>query len=743
MNKIVKKETVIAGKKLILEAGELAERANIAVKASYGDTVLLVTVVSADPMPDIDFFPLTVNYEERLFASGRIKTSRFVKREGRPTDEATILKRLIDHAIRPLFPSDYMDEVQVVVTVLSLEEGMDPEVLSMIATSAALYASDIPWSGPMVTARVGLVKDQFVLNPTRDELHKESDLDLMVSFVGKDKKFLAMEAEVNILPEEKIIEAVNYARDNVDDLYKFIEDFAQEVNPGLKKYEYESQALGEELIKDVSDFALPKLKEIKSNKSVYTDTQALNRAKDDLFEELCVKFEGKYKKSDMTRVMEKLEKKALQHIILDENKRLDGRGIEDVRELSAKVKVLPRTHGSGLFTRGQTQVLTVATLGSPSLELLIQDIHGERSKRFIHYYKFPPYSVGETGRLGAANNREIGHGMIAERALRPVVPDQKEFPYMIILNSETLSSSGSSSMASTCGSTLALMDAGVPIKDMVAGIAVGLVVNDDLTQYKILTDLSGEEDGGGFMDFKMTGTRTGVTAIQVDIKLKGVPIDLLPKIMSQSKEARLKILDVMSAAISEPRKEVSEYAPKAFKMNIDPEKIGMVIGSGGKVIKEIQESTETEVAIEDDGTVIITGQDMANVEKASQMIFGIVKDIEVGEIYDGEVVEILDFGALVQILPGKIGLMHVSEIADSYVTKVEDFVKMGDIVKVKVIGVDRAHGKISLSKKALEPKNENSGQGLPERSPRPFNDRGHDRGHDDRKGGFRSHANRR
>ncbi|MBN1162224.1 polyribonucleotide nucleotidyltransferase [Patescibacteria group bacterium] len=702
---IIKKEIMFNGKSLSLETGELAAQTNLAVKASYGDTVILATVVSGDPNPEVDFFPLTVNYQEKLYAGGIIKSSRFVKRDGRPTDAAIITKRMVDHAIRPLFPSDYMDEVQLVLTVLSLDENSDPEFLAMVASSAVLYASDVPWDGPMVSVRVGYIDNKYVINPTRDELEENSDLDMMVSFVGDDKKFLAVEAESNILPEDTIFGAINYARDSVDDVYKLIKEFASEVNPDDKKYEYESQKIGEDVLVAVQEIAKDEVRKI--IRMEYDKTE-LSDKRDDLKEKVLTELEGKYKKSLMIRALEELEKHEIQHLVLDEEHRPDGRGIEEIRNIECKVNLLPRTHGSGLFTRGLTQVLTVVTLGSPSMELLIQDMYGETNKRFLHYYTFPPFSTGETGRVGGfPRSREIGHGMLAERALRPVIPDQKEFPYTILLVSETLSSSGSSSMASACGSTLALMDAGVPIKDKIAGVGVGLITNDDFSKYKIMTDLAYMEDAFGFLDFKMTGTREGVTAIQCDMKVKGIPMDILSQVIDQSKRGRLVVLGKMEKAINAPRDTVSQYAPKMLTTKVAEDQIGKVIGSGGKTIKEIQERTNTEVFIEDDGSVVIASPDIANAQKALDIINGMTRELEIGEVFEGRVKEILDFGALVEIFPGRVGLLHVSEISHSYVEKVEDHVKEGDIVKVKIVGFGE-NGKISLSMKALE-SNPNTG----------------------------------
>jgi polyribonucleotide nucleotidyltransferase len=725
MNKIIRKETEFAGKKLILETGELALRSNMAVKATYGDTVLLITAVSGEPSPEADFLGLRVQYEEKLYASGSIKSSRFVKREGKATDDAVIARRSIDHAIRPLFPKDYMDEIQIVVTVLSFDETADPEFLSMIATSACLQASNVPFYGPVTTARVGLIDDKLVLCPPLKDLEEKSDLDMMVSFVGEDQRFLAAEVEANILSEEKILEAINFARDGVKPLMKLVEEFVKEVNPEGKKYEYESKALAEETLKEITGLIGEKVEKVMRAKGTNTGMQDMGDELWEIKEEMFKKFEGTYKKVDMELAFETIKKNVIRKIVLDEGKRIDGRKPEEVRPISISVGVLPRTHGSALFTRGETQALTVCTLGSPADELLIQDMYGERKKRFIHYYNFPPYSVGEVGRFGAPNPREIGHGMIAEKALKPVIPDQDVFPYTIMLVSEIISSNGSSSMASTCGSTLSLMDAGVPIKDIVSGVAMGLVVEDEtFKKYQILTDLSGEEDGGGFMDFKMTGTEKGVTAIQCDIKVKGIPMDILPKILQQSKEGRMFILKEMQKVISKPNAEVSVYAPKMVTLQINPEKIGVIIGSGGRTIREIQEKTETEISIEEDGKVTISSSSKEKAEEALRIVEGMLKEIEAGEVYEGVVKELLDFGALVEVLPGKVGLLHVSEITDSYVENVNEWFKVGDKVKVKVISAG-ADGKFSLSKRAIDDPNYVPTERAPRRNGggdrRPFN----------------------
>lgn len=712
MSKKIIKETELAGKKLVLETGELAWQADMAVKAQYGDTVVLATAVTSEPNPEIDYFPLTVNFQERLFASGSIKSSRFIKRDGRPSDEAIVKRRLIDHAIRPLFPLDegFMNEVQVAVDVLSLDETADVDFLSMVAVSAVLHASNIPWSGPMSTLRVGYVNNDYVVNPSLEDLENESDLDLMVSFVGKDKRFLALEAEANTLSEEKILGAIKFAQDQVDPVLNLINDFAEEVNPGIQKLEFKSMLPAKEVKEDVAGLVKERIIELVK---AGLQKEEMQEKQAELLSEVFTTFEGKYKKVDMQTAFDKLGKDALQHLILEENKRPDGRSPEEIRPLSAKVGILPRVHGSSLFSRGLTQVLNVVTLGAPSEGQLMQDMYGERTKRYIHHYEFPPYSTGEVGRMGGVGGREIGHGMLAEKALRPVLPDQKDFPYTVIAHSQTLSSNGSSSMASTCASSLALMNAGVPIREHVAGIGVGLVVNEDFSKYVLLTDIAGIEDGSGYMDFKMTGTRSGVTAIQVDIKAKGLAFDMLPEIFKRSHDARMHVLDIMEESIMTPNKDVSEYAPKTASVKINPDQIGLVIGSGGKTIKQIQESTSTEVSIEEDGTVVVSGVDREMVSKAAEIIQGMTRIVEAGEIFEGTVEELAPYGAFVEFLPGKTGLLHISEISNEYVDDVEKFLEVGQKVKVKVLEVSR-DGKYALSIKALSETEER-----PERTERP------------------------
>jgi polyribonucleotide nucleotidyltransferase len=700
MNKIVKKQINFLGKTLKIESGELAMMAHNAVLLSYGDTTILATVVMGESDPSIDFFDLRVHYDPKLHAAGMIKSSKYIKRDGKPSDEAVITRRLIDHAIRPLFPKDFSNAIQVIVSVLSLDRDSDPEFAALLAASAVLHSSKIPFYGPMTSLKVGMKNDEVLMNPTHDEIHN-LDLNMIISFSGNDRKFLAVEAEANILPEEKLLKAINKAHETCEDLVKLLNDFAEELNPGNEKIKYESNKISDEIYTEIKNFCYEDLKKVFYDG---LDKTKLSEAKKEVKTKTLENFEDKYESGILGRVLEDLEKNILQKMILEDGRRPDGRGQFEIRPLSSKVSYLPIVHGSGLFTRGITQALSIATLGSLEDALVLQDFYGEETKHYIHYYNFPPYCSGEIGKTGGAGSREIGHGMLAEKGLKAVIPSIKDFPYTVMVNTEITSSSGSTSMAAACGSCLALMDAGVPLKDMVAGIGVGLVVNDDFSKYKVITDIAYLEDAGGFMDFKMIGTRTGVTAIQCDIKLTGIPIELMPEIINQSKEARMLVLDHMKETIAEPRKELAKSAPKFAIVDISPEKIGVVIGSGGKTIKEIQTKTNTTLSIEETGRVVISGIDSEKLEQAKNMVIGLTKDIMPGEIYHGKVVKVVDFGAFVEILPGKEGLLHVSEIGHEFIKDVKSAVKEGEEFEVKILSTE--HGKISLSRKALLPKPE-------------------------------------
>jgi polyribonucleotide nucleotidyltransferase len=693
--KIIQKQINFLGKNLIIESGELALMATNAIKMTYGNTTVLATVVMGESDPSIDFLDLRVHYDPKLFAAGMIKSSKYVKRDGKPSDEAVITRRLIDHAIRPLFPKDFGNAVQVIVTVLSLDRDSDPEFTALLAASAVLHSSKIPFYGPMTSVKVGLKDNQTIINPGKDISHN-LDLNMIISFSGNQRDFLAVEAEANIIKEEKLIEIINEAHMACEPLVDLLNEFAKELNPENKKFEYPSKKLADEMVKEITDLVFDDLN-IAFNQGL--DKIALNIEIRKIKDIASKSLGDKYEDGKLIQVFELLEKKILQKMILDENKRPDGRGQFDIRPLSSKVSYLPIVHGSGLFTRGITQALSVATLGSLEDALVLQDFYGEETKYYIHHYNFPPYCSGEIGKTGGVGSREIGHGMLAERGLKAVIPSISEFPYTIIVNTEITSSSGSTSMAAACGSCLALMDAGVPLKDMVAGIGVGLVVNDDFSKHKIITDIAYLEDAGGFMDFKMIGTKNGVTAIQCDIKLTGIPMKLMPEIIMQSKDARMKVLDHMKETISEPRKDLSPFVPKFDVINISPDKIGVVIGSGGKTIKEIQSKTNTTLSIEDSGKIVITGLSLEEISIAKQMVEGLTKDIKPGEVYKGKVTKVVEFGAFVEILPGKEGLLHVSEISKDFVKDVKTVVKEGEEFDVMVKSVE--NGKISLSKKAL------------------------------------------
>ncbi len=721
-------ELEIAGKKLTLETGELAKFATSSVFARLGDTVVLVTIVAGSERTDIDYFPLQVEYVERLYAGGIIKGSRWVKREGRPSDDSILNARLIDRSIRPLFPKTFKKEVQVVVTVLSVDNENDPDVLAINAVSAALTASSIPWNGPVAAVRVGYVKEkgnggeEFIINPG-DAEQKLTELDLVAS--QTKEKTLMLEAGASQLPEEKLLNAIKLAHVETSKIIEAIEKFAKEV--GNKKEEVKEDTKLMEMVanlqksykKEIEDLVVARV-EKESSRDEVTE-ELINR----VYEDAKVKDPtAEVDKKVITKALEYVLYKIIRSNIIEKRKRPDGRGMDEIRPLFSKVSVLPRTHGSAIFQRGDTQVLTVATLGSPRMEQLIESAEGEEIKRYIHHYSFPPSSVGETGRIGTPSRREIGHGALAERALEAVIPAQDVFPYTIRLVSEVLSSNGSTSMASTCGSTLALMDAGVPIKNPVAGIAMGLMTDGD--KYEILTDILGLEDFSGDMDFKVTGSKDGVTAIQLDVKIPGLTLQQIEETFEKAKVARTQILEVMLGALSESRKGVSEYAPKIELVKIPVERIGEVIGPGGKMIKSIIAQTGATVDVEDDGTVSISSTDDASVQKAVDWVKGLTRELKVGEVFEeGEVKRILPFGAFVEVIPGKEGMVHVSQMAEGFVKNPTDVVNIGDKVKVRVMEIDE-QGRVNLSMKFGAPSGgENEGgekprpQVVEESAPRP------------------------
>ena len=694
-------ETELAGRKLTVETGRVAELANGDAIIQYGDTVVMVNVTaSKEPREGIDFFPLSVDYEEKLYAVGKIPGS-FQKREGKPADKAILTSRAIDRPIRPLFPKDFRNDVCVVATVLSVEQDNSPEVCAMIGASVAISISDIPFGGPTAAVNVGYVDGQIVINPTVAQ-REHSRLKLTVA--GTMEKVTMIEAGADEIPNDTMLDCIKAGHEEIKKLCKFIEGIKEEV--GKPKFEYVSFATD----KDV-------YAEIKENfkERMYQDVQAQDKEvrdanMDKLAEDIQAYFVEKYgeeeteaKSTEIANSIHDLEKECVREMIFKEHKRPDGRRIDEIRPLSCEVGVLPRVHGSAIFTRGQTQVLSVVTLGTKSEEQELDGLDEEESKRYMHQYNFPSYSVGEARPSRGPGRREIGHGALAEKALVPVIPSEDEFPYTIRVVSEVLSSNGSTSQASICGSTLALMDAGVPIKKPVAGISTGLVTSkENPDEYVMLTDIQGIEDFFGDMDFKVGGTKDGITAIQVDIKNDGLTYDIIKEAFERTKVARDYILDeIMKPQIAEPRAELSKYAPRIITTTINVDKIKDVIGPGGKMINKIIDATGVKVDIEEDGRVCIYTDDAENGKKALKMIEDIAKDIEVGKVYDGKVTRIMNFGAFVDIGGGREGLLHISKISNKRVEKVEDVLAVGDEIKVKVYEIDN-QDRINLTMKDLE-----------------------------------------
>jgi len=684
--KKIEKSIDLGGRKLTLQTGVLAEQASGAVLAQYGETVVLATVVSAPLRVDLGYFPLTVEYQERLYAGGRIKGSRWVKREGRPTDEEILSARLIDRSIRPLFPETYKGkDVQVMVTVLSVDFENDPSVLAAIAASAAIAISPIPWKGPVGTVRVGKKGATFSTNPINSEM-ADSEMDTIVS-ATKDA-VLMIEAGAKEVDEKAVLGAIEHGQKEAKKIIGVIEDLAKEAGK-------EKESAGEELATAALKSKVKKLLEDKTEDLIkvmasHEGGSELDEIKSAITQEL-----SEESASAVTYVIDKMVKEKAREITL-KGKRVDGRAPDEIRKLSSQVGVLPRTHGSAIFQRGQTQVLSVTTLGAPSMEQLLESAEGEESKRYIHHYSMPPYSVGQTGRVGYPSRREIGHGALAERAMAPVIPPSDKFPYTIRVVSEVTSSNGSTSMASVCGSTLSLMDAGVPIASPLSGIAMGLVI-EDAKKYVILSDIMGLEDYMvGDMDFKVAGTEKGITAMQLDVKTLNLSLEILGKALAQAKEGRAQILKSILETLAEPRKKVSTFAPKIQVVKIPPEKIGEIIGPGGKMIRKIIAETGAQVEVEDDGSVNISGMTEESVAAAVEKVEGLTKEVVAGEIYEGEVRRIQPFGAFVEILPGKDGMVHVSDMGEGFVKNPEDVVKLGDKIKVRVKEIDNL-GRINLS----------------------------------------------
>jgi len=685
-------------RELSVDIKNLAEQANGNILVSYGDTLVLTTsVMSESKREGIDFFPLTVDYEERYYAAGKIRGPRYIKREGRPSDEAICAARLIDRVIRPRFPENLAREVQVINTVLSWDAENDPDVIGLIATSLSLSISDIPWSGPLAAIRVGRVDNQFILNPTYED-RERSEIDLIFAgFFNSNGKFLVNMIEGNFeeVGENLISEALEFSEKYLKKIYDFQKEIIKKV--GKEKVLIEAPSQDPELEKEIRKFLGKNLEKALYQSEKTERTGKLNKLK----EELCNFIEEKYpemEKAKYTRDFFEKEISRLIHenIILHE-KRPDGRKLDELREIHLEAGLLPRTHGSGLFCRGQTKSLSILTLGGPGDQQLLEGMEIVTKKRFMHHYNFPPYSVGEIRPMRGPGRRDIGHGMLVERALLPLIPSFEEFPYTMRVVSEILSSNGSTSMASVSSSSLALMDAGVPIKAAAAGIALGLMT-DEKGNYKILTDIQGPEDHYGDMDFKVAGTKKGVTAIQMDVKIAGITPEILKEVLSQGRKIRLQILNKIQEVLPEPKAQLSPFAPRILTLQINPEKIREVIGPGGKIINEITKETGVAIDIQPSGLIFITSEKEEAAKKALSWIKNITREIKVGEIFQGKVKRILDFGAFVEILPGQEGLIHISQLAPYRVKRVEDVVKIGDVLPVKVISIDE-QGRINLSLK--------------------------------------------
>lgn len=692
-------KTKLGDKDLIISTGKLAQLASGSVTVRYGDTVVLATaVVAAEPREDVDFFPLLVDYEERLYAAGKISGSRFIKREGRPSDQAVLTCRLIDRPIRPLFPKSFKNDVQVVITVLSFDMENDPDTISIIAASAALCQSAAPFEGPVAAVRVGRVDGQFIVNPTIEQSEK-SDIDLVVA--GTKEKVMMLEAGALEVNEKDMIDAIKFAHQALQPALEIQKELISQTKQSVEEAEEPA------IIKEVKEYLGKKLAKV-----VFEADKTKREEQISAFEkEVLENFEGNYKQIDLKSAFGQILEKEVRGAVIDKEMRPDGRKLDEIRPISIEVGLLPRTHGSGLFTRGQTQVLSIVTLGPPSEEQIIETMEEEGTKRYMHHYNFPPFSTGEVRPMRSVSRREIGHGALAERALAPVIPDREKFPYTIRVVSEVLSSNGSSSMASTCGSTLALMDAGVPIKEPVAGIAIGLMTSEDGKKHKILTDIAGIEDFAGDMDFKVTATNNGITAVQLDTKLKGLDISILQEALDAARKANDTLLGKIATVIAEPKKDLSPYAPRIETVKIPIDKIGEIIGPGGKTIRKLIDDCGGKevisIDIEDDGTVTVASTDPQMSKKALDWIEGTTKEAVVGQIYEGPVTSIVkdrmrgnEIGAIVQILPNQDGMVHISQISDSRVEHIEDVLKIGQMVKVKVMEIDKERGRVSLSIKA-------------------------------------------
>lgn len=692
-------EINVGGRTLTVEIGELARQANGAVLVKYGDTAVLSTATASKRSSSANFFPLTVNYEEKMYSVGKIPGG-FIKREGRPSENATLTARLIDRPIRPMFPDGVRNEIQIINTVLSVDRDNSPEMAAMLGSSLALGVSDIPFNGPIAGVNVGRINGELIINPTTDQ-QEESDIELTVA--GTSQAINMVESSAKEVNEEDMLAALLFGHEAIKELVAFQENIIQEI--GKEKFELIIASYNEDIIEDVyNEYKDAMVDAIQTEEKLAREAEIA-----DLMQSVTEKYEEDYHDHEdkdeiiqsVNEAMQRLEKDEVRRLITKENIRPDGRKVNEIRSLASRVGVLERTHGSGLFTRGQTQALTVATLAPLGEHQVIDGLGVEDGKRFIHHYNFPPYSVGETGRMGSPGRREIGHGALGERALLQVIPDVDEFPYTIRLVSEVLESNGSSSQASICAGTLAMMDAGIPIKAPVAGIAMGLVMEGE--DYTILTDIQGMEDHLGDMDFKVAGTEKGITALQMDIKIEGITEAILTEALDQAKDARLEILNELTSTISEPREELSQYAPKIEMIQIDPDKIKVVIGRGGDTINKIIDETGVKIDIDDEGNVSIASSNQDMINKTKEIIEQLTHEVKAGEIYEGTVRRIEKFGAFVEVLPGKDGLVHISELEHHRVNRVEDVLALGDKVKVQVQEIDNK-GRINLSRKILLPK---------------------------------------
>ncbi len=689
---------VIGDKPFTISTGFMAKQASGAAVVQCGDTVVLVTAVGAPARAGLDFFPLTVDYREKTYAAGKIPGGYF-KREGRPTTKEILTMRLMDRPIRPLFPKGYREEVQVMGTVLSADNVIDPDTLAMVGASAALSLSDLPFAGPTGSVRVSRVNGELVINPTKDQI-EAADFELVVA--GSKDAILMVEGEAKEAAEEDLVKAILFAHESIRQIVDMQLELLEKC--GKRPYEPEDAAEADPVYEMLKPIALEEIMARLKTEGKQARAAVVKKYRDELVEQYASEEDDdKPTPDEVKEAFEALEREALRRMILDEGVRCDGRKLDEIRPITIELGVLPRAHGSALFTRGETQAMVATTLGTKTDEQMVEGLDEMFSKRFMLHYNFPPFCTGEAKPIRSVSRREIGHGNLAERSIEVVLPSQEEFAYTIRVVSDILESNGSSSMASVCGASLSLMDAGVPTRAQVAGIALGLVKEGD--RVCILSDILGSEDHCGDMDFKVAGTAKGVTGLQMDIKIRGIDEAILTQALRQAREGRLHILDIMNQAIDKPRPSISPYAPKIVRVKIDPEKIGSVIGPSGKIVRKLQEETDTRIEIEEDGTVLISSVDLAKAEEAKRRIEHLTEEVQVGRIYDGKVVAIKDFGAFVQILPGQDGLLHVSEISDDFVEQVSDELSIGDIVKVRVLEID-SQGRVRLSRKGLSDEGE-------------------------------------